>query len=757
MYLLRSVRLKNIKSYTESPEIQFTKGVNLIMGDIGAGKSSILEAIEGALLGYRVKDLLRIGSKRGEMEVELEPPLKVKRVITPVGSKHCQLSREGGFTYLSSKELREAVIKALKLMEPTNPNAEPIVTRSAIYVRQEELKRIIDEPEKAAEVVKRATGIMKYSIARDASIIVAHHLKEKVDTMTGVLEVHEKDIKKEKEVKKRKEEAERALALNRWLLKEKGEELEKAKEERAKAEAEKESVQKRHTSVAVHIEMKEGLIKDVEKEIEAKERRTIELKGEISKLEKLGIEKGEGLEKRLEEMAKKIETSLKKVKRLEELKGMKNTLLDELRKVRRKSSRIRVEKARKVEDVEEELSKLDEALKSISSELGALRQSESDFLNILKKGRCPVCGRDADPLEFEKHVEEVRSKLKELSRKKEELEDRRTSLKEELEMARKFEKKLELEERMKELEDNLSDLEGKISSIRGVEKEFKELQSEEERIRRGVEWLRLSKDLREVEKELRELKKRYEDEAKALSDLKKEERELKAKLEKAEKRVARAKEAERGLTEELLSLKEEEGRLSSSIKEAERELKEMAELKEKIKKLKEELEDRRKLLHYFQKVLPSFLEKLEATEISQVRAELESKFMEYFSILTQNEDWEVEVTDDFRPVFKARIDGKWSEVALPSGGQRSSLALAYRLALSWVARRHQGLKVGFLMLDEPTDGFSSEQLTRFQTLLDRLEADQVIIVSHHQELQSAADRVIKIENVEGASKVDVLL
>ena len=71
MHITR-VTLKNVKSYSEETDIQFEQGVNLIKGENGAGKSTILEAIGYALFGslpYTGKDFVRQGQKKGQIIV----------------------------------------------------------------------------------------------------------------------------------------------------------------------------------------------------------------------------------------------------------------------------------------------------------------------------------------------------------------------------------------------------------------------------------------------------------------------------------------------------------------------------------------------------------------------------------------------------------------------------------------------------------------------------------------------------------------
>jgi exonuclease SbcC len=110
----------------------------------------------------------------------------------------------------------------------------------------------------------------------------------------------------------------------------------------------------------------------------------------------------------------------------------------------------------------------------------------------------------------------------------------------------------------------------------------------------------------------------------------------------------------------------------------------------------------------------------------------------------------VAVTDSsFSPA--AQIRGVWTPAEALSGGERTSLALAYRLALSRVVRSAGHLRLGSLLLDEPTDGFSPEQVESMGQLLEELGLPQILLVSHERELEGVAQRVVRVEKEDGRS------
>ena len=54
------------------------------------------------------------------------------------------------------------------------------------------------------------------------------------------------------------------------------------------------------------------------------------------------------------------------------------------------------------------------------------------------------------------------------------------------------------------------------------------------------------------------------------------------------------------------------------------------------------------------------------------------------------------------------------------------------------------MKSNLLILDEPTDGFSKDQLNKMREILIDLNCEQIIIVSHEQELENVADYIYRV-------------
>lgn len=87
-----SISLKNIKSHRDR-ELHFVKGINVLSGSNGAGKSTVFEAVGYALFGVDAKDFvgnidrfISIGAKKGEIAVTFSTGDETFRVSRGVGA-----------------------------------------------------------------------------------------------------------------------------------------------------------------------------------------------------------------------------------------------------------------------------------------------------------------------------------------------------------------------------------------------------------------------------------------------------------------------------------------------------------------------------------------------------------------------------------------------------------------------------------------------------------------------------------------------
>ena len=140
---------------------------------------------------------------------------------------------------------------------------------------------------------------------------------------------------------------------------------------------------------------------------------------------------------------------------------------------------------------------------------------------------------------------------------------------------------------------------------------------------------------------------------------------------------------------------------------------------------------------------------MEQKLLTHAQSLFERNFARYFASLVDDPGLVARTDPAFTPLVM--IEGEWTPAEALSGGERTSLALAFRLALAQVVRAMGSLHLDTILLDEPTDGFSPEQVIRMGELLDELALPQVILVSHESQLAAIADRVIRVQKVDGRS------
>lgn len=178
---------------------------------------------------------------------------------------------------------------------------------------------------------------------------------------------------------------------------------------------------------------------------------------------------------------------------------------------------------------------------------------------------------------------------------------------------------------------------------------------------------------------------------------------------------------------ELLKLKLED--LSKDLSEKEK-------IKQSMNRLKE-------LNFWIQKNFIETIDRAEKGLITQVKNEFSNALSKWFSHLA-SDNFAVELDDKFTPSIKNQ--DYEMDYAFLSGGERTSVALAYRLALNQVLNAHSNMKTnGILILDEPTEGFSSEQVQKMGKIFEELNYSQMIIVSHESQIEDFVDKLIKVQ------------
>ena len=184
--------------------------------------------------------------------------------------------------------------------------------------------------------------------------------------------------------------------------------------------------------------------------------------------------------------------------------------------------------------------------------------------------------------------------------------------------------------------------------------------------------------------------------------------------------------------------------------------KQIDELKERVKKS----EEIRKQVNYLVEIenwlsddFSNLIFLIEKNIMTKLKYEFSKIFSKWFSMLV-SESFNVYVRDDFTPVIE-RQDYE-IDYSYLSGGERTAIALAYRLALNQTINSIlSNIKTkDLVILDEPTDGFSDMQLDKMRDVLEELNVKQLIIVSHEQKVEGFVENVVKLKKEKGVSVIE---
>ncbi len=181
--------------------------------------------------------------------------------------------------------------------------------------------------------------------------------------------------------------------------------------------------------------------------------------------------------------------------------------------------------------------------------------------------------------------------------------------------------------------------------------------------------------------------------------------------------------------------------------------KELEILKISLEELKKDILDKEELREQVSFLLnlrdwlnDKFLSIITLTEknvLIKIRSEFSNLFSNWFNLLV-NQPLSVRLDDNFTPIITNQ-DYELDYEFL-SGGERTAVALAYRLALNQVLNSILSRinTKDLVILDEPTDGFAQEQIDKMRDIFEQLNANQIIIVSHEQKIEGFVDHVIKV-------------
>ena len=468
------------------------------------------------------------------------------------------------------------------------------------------------------------------------------------------------------------------------------------------------------------LETKHYNLSSVEKELFLKTEDRKKIQEEKDKISKQ-IEEKRGFQQEIEKtnimISTKKETFSNNSKRIEEIKEqiaqLEEAFFDE-NKIRELEEQILLRK--------EEKRRLNEENLDTTSQITSLDIKNADNEKIKTKITnveiCPTCLQDVSPVyksnvinKLESDIVKNNSRIKQLSLEKQ-----------------------NISERISKIYNEISSNEKELQELNLLKIKFEGVQEKTDRIKE----LENSNEL--IKKDLSLLNQHIESLEKSIFELKKLDNIFQLKQNELEEALRQEKLAEIKVAE----LKKEIDVFSKQIEE----------LKENIKKVEEvrkQLEYLIKLEDWLSKKFAPLIAVIEKNVMVKLKIEVSTLFAEWFGMLVPD-TFNVQLTDDFTAIIEYQ-DYEISYAYL-SGGERTAIALAYRLALTQVINSLLSkIKTkDLIILDEPTDGFSEQQLDKMRDVLQQLDVKQMIIVSHEQKIEGFVENVIRLKKTTGISK-----
>jgi len=765
--MITKVRLKNWRSHEDS-ELNFSSGTNALIGIMGSGKSSVMDAMCFAFFGtfptlqskkLKLEDILMkkpVEKDKGEVEVTFElngSVYSLRRVIEKGrGTSYCELKENGRLIESpNSQRVTESVEKILRV------NYE--LFSKAIYAEQNALDYFLTIPK--GQRIKRIDELLmidKFEKARAGAVSLANRLSDRKADRESAIEFADteslrKNISELRDGMKKLLTERVELATNLEKIAAERGRLEKEVSDMKAIKENLEILRREQSGTESSIEETNRFIGNLDRALKGKNREELQnnfaaMKQRLAELDKKLKESRTSYEKvfslitdskakldylksdRIEKIEREIEEKMRMQNELEQMKALiggdiaknvneKRALYESMIE---RQQEIRV-KIKNLIDVVQQLSSLGGVCPICDSKL---TEEKKKFLvkqkqlqaNALKAMLEDVTAQRESSEKDMRRIEEDSKRLERMAidvgdfeNAKRELEEAKRVYSEMNDAAKVYEARLE------KIKSELEEIEREKDGTDAARREYEVLmmQIEDHDVRkRRLEELIGSKE--EIERKIKfvEMKifgKNIEEVENTLRKMIADERELEMKILNSAQ-LAQEKESR---------VREYEMRLNDALRQR----------------------DEVKRLELLVKEMKIFAKALEQTQI-----ELRREFVEAVNYSMSKLWTTLYPYDDFVGI-KLSVDegdyvlqlcersGRWANVeGVASGGERSIACLALRIAFSLVLAP----QLRTLILDEPTANLDAAAIDMLaKTLRERIYefVDQCFIITHQPELEEA--------------------
>jgi exonuclease SbcC len=763
--MIQKIRLQNWKSHTET-ELSFTPGANVIIGPMGAGKSSVLQAISFALFGtfselkrkeLKISDIVKRDSEIKNAGVELELAigneiLQIKRVIEDGNTKEATIrNKEGKLLAGTNPAQVNAYLKDVLRLD------EDIFLRT-IYAKQNEIDLFLQlAPIERKTRMDELMCIDKFENARRNCV----KLLNQIDTKKTLQEDFAKNFKIE-DLEREIEELKKActdLQAEKESLKVKVAEIEKEKFELdSKIKTQRKNIdevsrfeEKKKVLETQMSELKEKLGSiTLDEDLQSVTYRLREVKTKISELQRSKVNLKEDIEKHQKnamELEKRLGMLEHKAAELADALAETGKLHIDLEALEREGKLVLLES--KLKSVEENLRRTVDQRAEVLGEITVLKKHLAELESTVNI--CPICSAELSQVKKAELILQRNQKIIESEVRVKDLQTAEDELKTEINRTE------EVYDRQKDVLKRIEQLGGLLREEREIAIQLSEAKGKKETFAEIIAQMQQRLDTADSEiisldSELAQLtEKRH------LCELKEKENEIHKELE----RIGKELETKAIVPGEIDSLdakfqdaiknaQELESKASSNdyiIEEKQKRLKDFEEKRGKIFEIKEKIkifEDKIEFLSQFKNALLIAQENLRRELITAVNEVMSNLWMQLYPY----DKWSSIRLDASESDYLLQMrekEGDWISVAgFASGGERMLACLVLRLAFAKVLAQNMNI----LILDEPTHNLDDKAInTLVEVIQNRLSGflDQLFIVTHDEKLAEAGDNIIRIK------------
>lgn len=363
--MITSIELGDFLAHSNT-KLQFENGVTVFVGDNGAGKSSIIDAITFALFGEHTrksnKGLIRRGSNQGFSKIGFSINGKQYEAVRKVDSKGALAAT---FSEMVNDERIEIAAGERKQFgESMTQQVEQVIgldfekLKIASIVQQGELNAIINaKPKEFKELLNAIIGIDKLDVAAESMKIVNKEFREQIKEKIGFDDTHIEILLRDLEKYEN--------------------EIKEAIPEKNKLESNQKEIETKVNELREKIEIDTPKVDKIN-QLESRKKELVEYAKEAIK----------GIQEQISQNERKIHDCEGCFEHAEQKNDLESKIL-------------KVEQA-----VEDTLKKIQE----LTSQTGSLKEKQLLASKLqLKDNKCPVCDSNVDklnPLFQEEHLKE---------------------------------------------------------------------------------------------------------------------------------------------------------------------------------------------------------------------------------------------------------------------------------------------------------------------------------------------------------------